>query len=378
MAARATSKRKLWQAPRDRRRPLARGVAVALALAVAGCATTTTIVAPKRVALVYRDQRGDAVLAAPDGAHARTLGAATQALLSPDGARVAALIDHGAQATLTLYATGRTARTSALTQLGPPHWAALGTQLLAWSPDSAFVALTTDVVSASGEQGVLLVVNAASGHVTTIATGEFLGASFAPSLPDRLVYARASVEQLDDNESLLYVTDPNGRHTRELTHAGLASAPAWSMRGIVFAKLLALGTSDTSPRYGLALVQPSGGGLHAIGDFDSGPPAADAAGAAIRASASGARLLADFYSPYSRSPLVDVWTLNLAARHPRAQVLRQPGAHLVGDAVARNGKTVLVTAIPDSGKPEQVESLPWNGGSPRVLAPAASEPTWNH
>jgi hypothetical protein len=374
VAARATFTRKLWRPRHEGSHPLAWVALAVLAAALAGCSSGHSIPAPKKLALVYRS-RGQLVLAAPDGAGAHVIGPAAQALLSPDGTRVAALSDRRGRATLTVYRTGRVAHASSVAQLGPPGWAGQGATLLAWSADSRFVALSADVLSASGEQGALVTVNVASGHVTTIATGNFLGASFSPSLPDKLVYARASLEQLDDNESLLYVASPDGRGTRTLTHSGLASAPAWSLRGIVFAKLLALGSATSSPDYGLALIQPNGSGLHRIGDFAAGAPAGDSA---LLVSASGTHLLADFDSPHSPSPLIDVWKLNLAARHPVAEPLRQPGALLLGDGVSRNGKTLLLSAIPLSGKPEQVESIPFSGGPPKVLATTGTAPSWNH
>jgi hypothetical protein len=346
-------------------------------LALAGCGTesVSSPPAPKRIALVYLARGGAIVLASARGEDPRTLGRAEQALLAPDGTRVLALTHGGGTARLTLYRTGRTSEPRRLATLGAPSFASTGVQLLAWSPDSRYVALSADALSGGGEEGVLLLLNVASGQLRTIATGNFLGASFAPTLPDRLVYSNASISQLDDNESLLYMSDLSGHHTRELTSSGLASSPAWTAHGILFARLLSLGGPSSSPRYGLWLIRPDGRGLRRIADFAFGPPVL-LDGAAISVSASGRRAVGDFYSAYSAQPLVDIWEIGIAARSPSASVIRLPGIRAVAEGISRNGKEILVVAQ-GSGS-TAVESIPWSRGETATLASAGTDPSWNH
>jgi hypothetical protein len=349
-------------------------LAAAVSLAGCGSAGQGAPPAPKRIALVYRARDGALVLASVTGRDPRTLGSAAQALLSPDGTRVIAL---GADGVLTLYRTARASDPRVVATLAAPDWASSGLRLLGWSPDSRYVALSGDELSGQGEQGALLVVNVASGRARTVATGNFLGASFAPTLPDRLVYSQASLVQLDAGESLLYVTTPGGRGTRELTRSGLASSPTWSRRGILFARLAVLGSPTSSPRYELWLVQPNGRGLRRVGAFSAGPPMLDGA-SAIAVSASGKRAVADFYSPYSARPLVDAWTIDLTARGAVAQAIRLRGGSAVAKGISRNGKAVLAVARGGGGGGGEVISIPWGGGRYTVLASDASDPSWNH
>jgi hypothetical protein len=351
-------------------------LAGALLAACGGGGASNLPPAPKRIALVYRERDGALVLAPARGGAPRRLGSASQALLSPDGTRAVALSTGASGQTLTLYGTGRSTAGRVLATLAPPDWAGSGAQLLGFSPDSRYVVLSADALSPSGEEGALVVLDLRSGAMRTVATaGSFLGAGFAPTLPDRLVYSAASVSQLDDSESLLYVTDPRGRHTRQLTSSGLASSPAWSVRGIVFARLATLGSAGVSPRYGLWLIQADGRGLRRIGDFSGGAPDGTAASAAIMVSANGRRAVADFYSAYSPEPLVDVWEVDLVARRaPIARALDVPGA--VAKAISRDGRELLVVIHGADGP--KVESLRWGTSAGTVLAGAGNDPSWNH
>lgn len=368
-----------------RRKPRARLAAAhlrrvgagALALALAGCAAAgPSIHAPKRQLLIYRNGGQSFSVSSPSGGAARALGDASQALLSPDGTRVLALSTGQSRATLTLYPTSDRGVARVIAQLGAPRFLPDGARLRSWSPDSRYVSLTANELSTAGEESALLVLDVHTGHVRTIATGDFLGASFAPALPDRLVYSDASVAQLDDNESLLYETEANGGRTRELTRSGLASAPVWGAHGIVFAKLLRLGSESSSPLYALWQIEPSGRGLQRLGGFASGPPDAGSSGAALWLSADGDRLVGDFYSPYSPFQQVEVWALDLAGRHRSARRMRVAGATIVAEGISRNGKAILLKER-TSGAGEIV-SLDWNGTRQRLLAYSAGDASWNH
>ncbi len=353
---------------------LRRAGAGALALALAVCAAAgPSDLAPKRQLLIYRNGGQTFSVSSPSGGAARALGDASQALLSPDGTRVLALSTGQSRATLTLYPTSGRGVARVIAQLGAPRFLPDGTRLRSWSPDSRYVSLTANELSTAGEESALLVLDVHTGHVRTIATGDFLGASFAPALPDRLVYADASVAQLDNNESLLYETEANGGRTRELTRSGLASAPVWGAHGIVFAKLLRLGSESSSPLYALWQIEPSGRGLQRLGGFASGPPDAGSSGAALWLSADGDRLVGDFYSPFQQ---VEVWALDLAGRHRSTRRMRVAGATIVAEGISRNGKAILLKER-TSGASEIV-SLDWNGTRQRVLAYSAGDASWNH
>ncbi len=356
-----------------------------LAGALSAC-SHTAIAPPVQTGLVYRDASGTFVLASLGGADPHPLGGATQALLAPNGSLVAAL-GGGSTGALTIYhiATTKRAHTVSLTRvvarvaahLRPPQWSAAHIQLLAWSPDSRLVALTADSISAGGEQSELLVLDTTNDTLRTIAAGNFFGASFAPVLPDRLVYADATLAQLDANVVPLFTANANGSARREITGSGLDAEPAWGAKGIVFARLGRLGSASRSPRYQLWLIQPNGRGLRKLTHIVAGPPAPNSAGAALSLSANGARVVANFSSPYLAFHAIDVWTVNLALARPVAHRLTFDGAQFIAQGLSRNGSRILLSALDADGQQTDVESLPWAGEPQAVLVSAGADPSWN-
>lgn len=346
----------------------------------------TAIAPPVQTALVYRDAAGTFVLGTLGGANPRPLGAATQALLAPNGSLVAAL-GGGPTAALTIYHIATTKRAHAVSltrvvarvaaRLRPPQWSAAHVQLLAWSPDSRLVALTADRISAGGEQPELLVLDTTSDTLRAIAAGNFFGAGFAPTLPDRLVYADATVAQLDNNVVPLFTANANGSSRREITGSTLDADPVWGAKGIVFARLGRLGNASRSPRYQLWLIQPNGRGLRQLTHIVAGPPAPNSAGAALIVSANGARVVANFSSPYLAFHAIDLWTVNLAPVRPVAHRLTFDGAQFIAQGLSRNGSRVLLSALDAGGQQTDVESLSWAGEPRTVLVTAGADPSWN-
>jgi hypothetical protein len=353
-------------------------VATALVALLTACASST-IAPPQRFALIYSTQNGTVVVASTRGAHPRRLGKATDSLLAPNGSLVAALSGGAgtAPALLISYRTSGSHRPRVIARLGLPVFSRAGITLLAFSPDSKYVALTANALTGGGEQTELLVVDVASGAVHRIAAGDFLGASFAPSLPDRLVYAGASVSQLDSGQVALFTANANGSDRQRITRSGLALEPSWGAKGIVFARLRSVGSAASSPLYELWMIQPNGGDARQLTHITAGPPAPDADDAALAISASGTRVVANLYSPYSTSLVVDVWTVNLAPRRPIARELHFHGAAVNAQAIAQNGQTILLSASATPGGPSKVESLPFDGKHPSVLARRGWNPTWN-
>jgi hypothetical protein len=339
-----------------------------------------------QTALVYRDATGTFVLATLGGARPRPLGAATQALLAPNGSLVVALAG-GSSGVLTIYHITKTKRANAVSllrvgarvaaRLHPPQWSAAHIQLLAWSPDSRLVALIADRLSAGGEQPELLVLDTTSDTLHTIAAGNFFGASFAPTLPARLVYADATVAQLDDNVVPLFTANANGSGRREINGSGLDADPVWGAKGIVFARLGRLGSASRSPRYQLWLIQPNGRGLRKLTHIIAGPPAPNSAGAALSVSANGARVVANFSSPFVTFSAIDIWTVNLAPPRPVAHRLTFDGAQFIAEGLSRNGTRILLSALDSDGQQTGVESLPWAGEPRTALATPGADPSWN-
>jgi hypothetical protein len=375
-----TSKVMLGQKPlRTRAAGFLPLVLLAVVLAGCGAATVKTIKVPKHFRLAYVDTDGNALVASVQGTDAHTLGSATQALLAPDGTLVCALVTNSdGSVSLRTYQTIHRPRPHAVKTFSGLSWSTGDIRMLAWSPDSKYVALTATRLSGGGEQPELLVVNVATGTTVTIAAGNFFGASFAPGLPDRLVYSRATVDQLDSGRAVLFTVDPNGSHTHAITTTGLDADPAWGAKGIVFASLSRLGGPTRSPRYHLWMVQPNGGALHRLTHFVAGPPAPDSAGAAISVSATGTHIVANFFSPYTTVPVVDMWTVDLERHRVVARRLTFGGSQFVGQGISSNGMSILLSPL-DNGRPAApVDVIPWQGSLSSRLLAAGVDPSWNH
>jgi hypothetical protein len=294
------------------------------------------------------------------------LGPAQAALMAPDGTTVITLTVGGGRASLTLYrAQRRRVVSRVVAVLAPPDYSTHAIELLAWSPDSRYLLLKANSLSSLGENGALLALDTTSGRIDTVARGTLLGASFAPTLPDRIVYARASILQLDDNEASLWTARVDGTQQRELTRKGLATWPLWTRSGIYFAALDQLGTKKASPVYGLWRIQPDGSGLQQLTGVSGGPPTGP-----LVASETGRRIVANLASP-SGGP-VEIWTAQLSPRGWSSGQLTLAG---VADGVSHNGKLILANVF--AAQPA-VESLPWGGGGvTRLLAGGANDAQWN-
>jgi Tol biopolymer transport system component len=366
------------------RKPLRKSAAglvplVLLAALLAGCGATKRVpVAPKHFGLVYLDGSGEVTVASARGAHPRALGPGTQALLAPDGTVVAALVGgSGGSQTLTTYQTIRRPRPRVAAQFSAADWTAGSVRLLAWSPDSRFVALTAGRLSSGGEQPELVVVNVTSGKMATVASGNFFGASFSPGLPDRLVYSRATVDQLDTDRSVLFTAEPDGANVRAITTTGLDSDPVWGAKGIVFARLSQLGTPSSAPRYQLWIVQPNGSGLQQLTHIDAGRPASGSTRPALSVSANGTHIVANFFSPRSSSA-IDVWTVDLERRQVLARRLSFAGAPFVAQGISRDGTSILLMAASSGSSAAPIDTQKWGGAVLTQLVSAGSDPSRNH
>jgi hypothetical protein len=355
-------------------------VPVALvAVALAGCGSTKSVAAPKHFRLVYLRGSGEVMVADLHGTDAHPLGPGAQALLAPSGTLAGVLVaGSGGSVSLSTYQTIRRPRPRVVAQFSASQWLGGGFRLLGWSPDSRFIVLTATALSGGGEQPELLVVNVASGKLARIAAGNFFGASFAPSLPDRLVYSRATVAQLDTDQAVLFTAQPDGHDTRAITTSGLDADPVWGAKGIVFARLRRLGSATRTPRYALWMVAPSGGRPVQLTHFAAGPPAPDSAGGAISVSANGTHIVANVVSPYTTVAVVDIWTVDLERRRIVARRISFGGSQFIAQAIASNGTSILLSPVVNDEPTTPVDLIPWQGStSPRLVA-NGGDPSWNH
>jgi hypothetical protein len=289
------------------------------------------------------------------------LGPANNALISPDGAEVAAVSieksETGKPSTLSLYPTS-----------GAPALQLTKNvqfiQLLHWSPDSKLILVTV------GAQ--LDVVDVANQQMHTIATGSIYGASFAPGTSEQVVYARSAPNKTAVN---LYVTGANGYGTREITHDGLSELPLWGKLGIVYSHETPR-AKNPYPALQLWMIKPSGAGAHQL---TSEPVPSQLQGLTpVGFSTSGTHLLANFVGP-NGSNHAEAFTVDLSKHKPLIRDLSGNGNGNIGDAISGNGRWILVTkGTTDNLALLSIEMVPWAGGKPTTLIAQGGYASWSY
>jgi Tol biopolymer transport system component len=337
--------------------------AVAVGAAGAAGASKITIVAPAYVTFIEHPRSIDpsVAIAHTDGSGVRTLGHGSTALISPDGGSVAVVEDlpDNAGSTLSLYpSAGGAAR-----QL---YHSAAFINLLGWSADSRL--LLAAVPSGLKETGPLLAITAASGATQTIARGVIQGASFSRAGSDDVVYA-LSHSLLTKAPVNLFTSSPNGGERKQLTDDGHSLDPLWGPRGIVFARFSTRG-EDEAPINQLWSIDADGGGAKQLTHMSVGPLVEGLAPVAF--SANGKHLLAVFSGEDTSAS----WTVDLSGPTAVVSDLNKMYDGNVPDGISRDGKTILLSTGFE-GSLGSVETLPWHGGRPKVLAKGGANASWN-
>jgi hypothetical protein len=291
-----------------------------------------------------------------NGSHPRRLGPGDQPLVAPDGSIVAASGGPG----LVLYSTsgGGTHR-----YFGSPGTTAVAS---AFSPDSRYLAVvlaSTDPSSAASS--ALAVIDTSTFGHRILVHGQIYGASFAPDGSDRIAYASAPSPALAAPVDV-HLIGADGSGSVQLTHDGRSLNPVWGQPWIAFDHERL--RRDAEPAYQVWTMARDGSGARRLTGL--AVPALCDGLVPLGVSGDGRRLLAEYVGQDSS----EAWLLTLA--DGRAAPL---GTGLTGAALSRSGASALVVRGGFLGPPDQgvVESLPLNGGSPRVLAAHGSEPSWN-
>ena len=229
-------------------------LALAVLVAATGCGSSTHTVAPEQRHLVYLSgddlSTAKVVIADPTGAHPRTLGRGSAAVLSPDGGTVAELRRDGIY---LVSASGKRVRKLTTRRLHPQAWSPDGTTILATRPKLLAV-LELDAIDPR------------SGHIRVIASGSLYGFDFSPS-GDELVYSRAPMatgqgpcgDQFD-----LYTTKLSGGTPKRLTRDGVSGFPVWGKSGIAFSHFPAGATMQDCSAPGIWTISPDGSQVHPV------------------------------------------------------------------------------------------------------------------
>ena len=307
-----------------------------------------------------------------NGKQAHKLLAGSNPHISPDG-KIVALMRGGFVSNrppeLVLAPADRSA---------PPSVLAKGWRnpyVFAWSPDSNVVVAVLG--PELGKQRLVLI-DIEDGSQRTIARGYFNGVSFDPE-GGALAYGMAPSEKYPPNSDIYsfeipvpgrqYVQAPQFNH--RLTHNHNSLDPVWGPNGqIVFARQLGAKKRKYGPKNELYLMSPAGKQVRRLTHTKVSPLAIGLTPTAW--SPSGNRLLAQFGGQdLSYAVAVNPKT---GAQRPLVEATEQG---FIGNDFSADGKLVLGSSGGgDPGLRHDVETVPYGGGKPKVLAKNAFEPSW--
>lgn len=237
-----------------------------------------------------------------------------------------------------------------------------------WSPDSEFV-----LALRGGELGQrsLVLVTVATGAQKVLARGFFTGFSFDPEGKE-VVYGKANSGTAYPPKTNIFKVSAAGGKAEALTSDSASEFPLWGPTGkIVFVKLLEADKRKYGPKNELYLMNPNGKGVKRLthtkvdqllqGLYPT------------EWSANGNRLLAQFEGQDTTYAVgVNVRT---GAQRPIVEATEQG---LVGTALSSNGQTVYgSTGGFEPSSRQQVVSVPWGGGKPKVLVNNATLPSFS-
>ncbi len=307
-----------------------------------------------------------------DGAERRLLGPGVQPLLAPDGAVVAAgLFGAGLERgpSLALYRVLPAAP-------GPASPSAFGNLALqsatplAWSPDSRYLAvmLTSTAVKRFVEKSGLAILDTSTGTLRTIASGIVYGASFAPDGTDRVVFGKANGQSLNAPVNL-YSSQPSGAGLRRVTSDGRSLDPVWGPSHIAYDRER-LRRND-APVYQIWLRRPGGRAAHRLTSIRVRSLVSGLM--PLGFSTDGSRLLAEFVGQDTS----EAWTVQLPSG--RARPVRVKGRSVVGGAISNDGSQLLVAegGLEGPADGDNVVTVPFTGGAPKLLVAHAAQPSWN-
>src|SRR5215212_3743972 len=334
-------------------------LAVLLALPAAAQATLTYV----------RNPFHPAVFAATDdGSGAKKVDDGEAPHVSPDGSSIAYL-HQGAgdkqELKLALVAGGAT-RTLMVGWREPFH--------LEWSPDSKTIAALRGPELGKRK---LVSTDVSTGTQSVIATGFFSGFSFSPD-GFELAYAKAGSENFPPRSDVFRTEVPipgvvhiQAPQTYRLTKDHRSSDPLWGPSKIVFVKALDAKKRKYGPKNELYLMNSQGKQVKRL--THTKVPALAQGLFPTDWSASGSQLLAEFEGQ-------DIsYAVKVNPRTGGQKPVGKAGEQgFVGTALSADGKLVLgFEGGLDPGNSNDVVTIPYGGGKPKVLAKNAFAPDWS-
>lgn len=241
----------------------------------------------------------------------------------------------------------------------------------AWSSDSRYVVTLTG--PEDGTQRLVLL-DLRGDDVRTLARGKggtFFGASFAPS-GDRLVYSQNREGTPAFPRARLYVARTSGGKPERLdTGRAPALDPVWGPRQIAYGALTRPPRRNDAPKSNLWLIDPDGGKPRRLTRDRPGRLLSGLSPTTW--SRDGERLLAQFGGQDTS------WLVTVDPDSGRQHTLgpkRTGTTGYTGVRLSRDGSTILAMRGGAPDERSDVIALPYEGGTPRVLASDAYGPDW--
>lgn len=318
----------------------------ALVLAPAAAASLTATRGSDRV-----PSKHQIVISRDDGSGQRVLARGSWSSVSPDDSRVA-VVDFGN--------FGRAPKLSLVPTTGHGgtlRIAADGVSRVVWSPDSSKL-LGEDV-----EGRRLLLIDAASGAVTTLATGYIYGESFSPDSTKVAYVMRSGEVHLGGP---LKVLDLATDATQTLVDD--AAKPIWGATGIVFSTVRPGRHADA---LNIASINEDGSGFRQLTRVKTGKTFFGLYPIAI--SAEGTRLVSGVSG--ADGEWLNTWGVDLV--HGGARLI---APRVEATAISRDGRYVIGQTgdIECCGfKYTDIVRIPWSGGGRRTLLRHAMSASFN-
>jgi WD40 repeat protein len=298
-----------------------------------------------------------------DGSHARKLGSGQSVLVSPDGKTVAATQFNAHGPALLLYPSGGGHPAKYFTAKQ------YGVSLLAWSPDSRYLAVDlSNNLTINPSKSGLAVIDTATRATGMIATGAIAGASFSPSGPDEIAYARSANLSFNPPTNV-FTAAPDGSGTTQITHDGVSLEPVWGTRGIAFD--VEKPRHNDAPIYQLWLMRPDG--THRAQITHMHIPTLVSGLSPLTFAADGRHLLAQ----YVGQDTDEAWTVDVATGKLHRLIIA--GQTVTPDSISSDGKAVLVDFGAFMNPPSQgtIETIGFGGSGAKVLVKHAAGGSWN-
>lgn len=241
-------------------------------------------------------------------------------------------------------------------------------ELLAWSPDSRTLAANVPVPRS--DRFRLVTIDVASGGSRILATAavlSFTAASFSPR-GGALVYHGGS--GVDEG---LYTIPVGGGRPTLIVRDSRAFDPLWGRLWIVYARTRPPRLPHDTRKWDLWLVKPSGAQSHQLTHQHPGRGLAGLRPVAW--SANGHRLVAEFLgegADYAET----VSPFTGAVRRVGKPTGGERGLGIFPSGISRDGTAILGTTG-GLNLDGNAYALPYHGGTPRLLARHAIEPSWS-